>query len=103
LNHWRFQLHPCLNPNRLYSDSMTQAVAQILEEAEQLSAPERAELADRIVESLAHDLPPDIAQAQITEVRRRIAQVESGEVALIPGEEALARVRGLLSSARTAN
>ncbi len=82
---------------------MTQAVAQILEEAEQLSAPERAELADRIVESLAHDIPPDIAQAQITEVRRRIAQVEAGEVALIPGEEALAHVRRLVASARVAN
>ena len=82
---------------------MTQAVAQILEEAEQLSASERAELADRIVESLAHDIPPDIAAAQVAEVRRRIAQVESGEVALIPGEEALAQVRRLVASARAAS
>ena len=82
---------------------MTQAVAQILEEAEQLSASESAELADRIVESLAHDIPPDIAAAQIAEVRRRIAQVESGEVALIPGEEALAHVRRIVASARAAS
>ena len=82
---------------------MTQAVSQILKEAEQLSVPERAELADRIVEGLAHDIPPDIAQAQVTEVRRRIAQVEAGEVALIPGEEALAHVRQLVASARIAN
>ena len=82
---------------------MTQAVSQILKEAEQLSVPERAELADRIVESLAHDIPPDIAQAQVTEVRRRIAQVEAGEVALVPGKEALAHVRRLVASARTAN
>lgn len=79
---------------------MTQAVAQLLEEAEQLSVSERAELADRIVESLAHDIPPDVEQAQITEVRRRIAQVEAGEVALIPGEEALAHVRRIVASAR---
>ena len=72
---------------------MTQAVAQILEEAEQLSAPERAELTDRLVEGLTHNIPSDIARAQMTEVRRRIAQVESGEVALIPGDEALAHVR----------
>lgn len=77
---------------------MTQAVAQILEAADQLSAPERAELADRMVERLAHDIPPDIAEAQLTEVRRRIAQVEAGEVALIPGDEALAQVRRLLTS-----
>jgi putative addiction module component (TIGR02574 family) len=82
---------------------MTQAVAKILEEAERLSAPERAELADRLVERLAHEIPPDIAQAQIAEVRRRIAQVESGEVALIPGEEALAHVRRLVDSARATN
>lgn len=82
---------------------MTQAVAHILEEAEQLSAAERAELADRIVESLAHDIPPDIAAAQITEVRRRIAQVESGEVAIISGDEALARVRQIVASARAAS
>jgi putative addiction module component (TIGR02574 family) len=82
---------------------MTQAVARILEEAEQLSAPERAELADRIVESLAHDIPRDIAAVQISEVRRRIAQVESGEVAIIPGDEALARVRQLVASTRAAS
>ncbi len=82
---------------------MTQAVAQILEQAEQLSAVERAELADRIVESLAHDISPDIAQAQIAEVRRRIAQVEAGEVTLIPGDEALAHVRRTVASARAAS
>ena len=81
---------------------MTQAVAQILEEVEQLSAPERAELADRIVESLAYDISPDIAQAQISEVRKRIAEVEAGEVTLIPGEEALAHVRRIVASARLA-
>jgi putative addiction module component (TIGR02574 family) len=81
---------------------MSPAVAQILGEAEQLSVPERAELADRIVESLAHEIPADIAQAQIAEVRRRIAQVEAGEVAIIPGEEALAQVRQLLAFARAA-
>ena len=79
---------------------MTQAVAHLLEEARQLSSAERAELADRLVESLARDISPDIAQAQITEVRRRIAQVEAGEVALIPGEEALAYVRRLVTSTR---
>ena len=82
---------------------MTQALAQLLKEAEQLSAPERAELADRIVESLAHDIPSEIAAAQIAEVRRRITQVESGEIALIPGEQALAQVRRLVGPARMAN
>ena len=82
---------------------MTQAVSQILEEAAQLSASERAELADRIVESLANDPPLDIAAAQITEVRRRIVEVEAGEVSLIPGDEALAHVRRIVASARVAS
>lgn len=88
---------------RLYFGCMTQAVAHILEEAEQLSAAERAELADRLVESIANDIPQDIAAAQLAEVRRRITQVESGEVTLIPGDEALARVRKLVESARAAS
>lgn len=82
---------------------MTQAAAQILEAAEQLSAPERAELAERLVESLPHAITSAIAEAQIAEVRRRIAQVEAGEVALIPGAEALAHVRRLMASTPAAN
>ena len=82
---------------------MTQAVAHILAEVEQLSPPERAELADRLVETLAHSIPPEIERAQIEEVRRRITQVESGEVTLIPGEQALDQVRRLVASARKAS
>jgi len=81
---------------------MTRAVAQILEEAEQLSAPERADLADLLVERLAQNIPEDIEAAQVAEVRRRIADVDSGKVCLIPGEEALAQVRRLVESARPA-
>ncbi|GEM_PF-900453 len=57
----------------------------------------RAELTERLIESLAQDISPEITSAQLAEVRRRIAQVESGEVELIPGDEALARVRNLLA------
>ena len=72
---------------------MTQAVAHIPEEAEQLSAAERAELVDRLLESLDQDIPSDIAAAQTAEIQRRIAEVESGKVALIPAEEVFARLR----------
>ena len=82
---------------------MTQAVAHILSEVEQLSPPERADLADRLVETLTHNVPPEIERAQIEEVRRRIAEVDSGAVALIPGEEALRQVRRLVASARRAS
>ena len=57
----------------------------------------RAELTERLVERLGQDISPEITSEQLAEVRRRIAQVESGEVKLIPGDEALARVRNLLA------
>jgi hypothetical protein len=79
---------------------MTQAVAHILHEVERLSLDERAELTDRLVESLARDVPPEIERAHLEVVRRRMAQVESGEVSLIPGEDALAQVRRLVEEAR---
>ena len=79
---------------------MTQAVAHILPEVERLSLDERAELTDRLVESLARNVPPDIERAHLEEVRRRMAQVESGEVSLIPGDEALTEVRRLVEEAR---
>ena len=41
-------------------------------------------------------------RAQIAEVRRRIAEVESGEVALVPGEQALDQVRRVVAAARLA-
>lgn len=79
---------------------MTQAVAGILQEVEQLSPPERADLADRLIQTLAGDLPPEIGEAQLGEVHRRIAQVGSGEAIVVPGETALAKVRELVASAR---
>ena len=82
---------------------MTQTVARILAEVEQLSPPERADLADRLVEKLTHSIPPEIERAQIAEVRHRIAQIESGEVALVPGEQALEQIRQLVASARKAS
>ena len=57
----------------------------------------RAELTERLIASLAQDVSPEVTSAQLAEVRRRIAEVESGEAKLIPGDEALARVRNLLS------
>lgn len=70
---------------------------EIFRDAVALPPDVRAELTERLVASLAEDISPEITRAQLAEVRRRIAQVESGEVALIPGDETLARVRSLLA------
>ena len=70
---------------------------EIFRDAMALPPEARAELTERLVESLARDVSPETTSAQLAEVRRRIAQVESGEVELIPGDDALARVRHLLA------
>ncbi len=70
---------------------------EIFRDAMALPPDARVELTERLVESLAQDVSPEITSAQLAEVRRRIAQVELGEFELIPGDEALARVRNLLA------
>ena len=70
---------------------------EIFQDALALPLNVRAELTERLIASLADDVSPEITEAQLAEVRRRIAQVESGEASLIPGDEVLARVRSLLT------
>ena len=70
---------------------------EIFHDAVALPPDVRAELTERLIASLAEDVSPEITNAQLAEVRRRIAQVESGEATLIPGDEALERVRSLLA------
>ncbi len=78
---------------------MTEAVAHILSEVEQLSVSERVELTDRLVESLASESQTSVKRAQLEEVRRRVTQAESGEVTLIPGTQVLEEIRRLITSA----
>jgi len=70
---------------------------EIFQDAVALPHDVRAELTERLIASLAEDVSPEIIEAQLVEVRRRNAQVESGEAALIQGDEVLARVRNLLA------
>jgi putative addiction module component (TIGR02574 family) len=84
-------------------ESVTQAVAEILQAVEHLSAPERAELADRLMEALTADISPEIERAHLDEVRRRVAEVESGAVTLIPGDQVFAEARRIVETARRAS
>jgi putative addiction module component (TIGR02574 family) len=70
---------------------------EIFREAMTLSPEVRAELAERLIGSLAETVSPEILSAQLDEVRRRIAEVESGEAELIPGDEVFARARRLFA------
>lgn len=56
-----------------------------------LSAPDRARLVERLITSL--DTDPAIEEAWAEEVERRNAEIESGAVRLVPGPEALARLK----------
>jgi hypothetical protein len=76
---------------------MTQAVAHLLEEVDQLSADERAELADLLIERVSHNVSPKVERSQLFEVRRRIREVESSDVSLVDGATALALVRQIVA------
>ena len=63
-------------------------------EALKLSAEERARLADRLLASLSDGA--EVEEAWAAEVERRIAEIESGRVQLVPASEAIARARAAL-------
>ena len=65
---------------------MSPKVAEVLEQAQKLTEDERRELA---IELLDSSIAPEVEQAWIDEARRRIADVDSGEVATLSNEEAL--------------
>jgi putative addiction module component (TIGR02574 family) len=68
---------------------------EILElEALKLTPSDRAALAQRLLASLGEDT--QIEEAWAIEIERRIADVESGAVQVIPISEALAQVRAAL-------
>ena len=65
-------------------------------EAQALKLPpeERAQLADRLVDSLFKD--QNIEDAWSAEVERRIEEVESGRAKLIPAADSIARARAAI-------
>lgn len=99
LRHNRIQKYPGLLddgfPHMIVK--VTQALAEILKEVDQLSSSEKAELADHLAEQLGGEIPPDVERSHLDIVQRRLAEVESGAVELIPGDIALAQVRQAIS------
>jgi len=70
---------------------MSFAVEALEAEALNLSITDRARLVEKLIVSL--DSEPDVEAAWAAEVERRHAEMESGTVSLIPGPEALARLK----------
>jgi putative addiction module component (TIGR02574 family) len=69
---------------------MTPQVSQVLEKALALSTQERGLLIDHLIESLDEG-PADVGvqQAWDEEIKRRIDDIRSGKVKMIPGEQLL--------------
>jgi len=63
-------------------------------QALKLSPEERAQLADRLITSLFED--HEIEDAWAAEVERRVDEIESGRVKLIPSAESIARARAAI-------
>jgi hypothetical protein len=65
---------------------MSPEVAKLMEQARQLTDDERRELA---IELLDSTVAPELEAAWDDEARRRVADVDSGQVATLSNEEAL--------------
>ena len=73
---------------------MASSIEKIEAEALQLSAAERARLIERLISSL--DLDPEVEEAWAAEVERRNSEIQRGEVSLVSGPEALAKLKASL-------
>ncbi len=62
----------------------------------ELSPEERAQLAQRLLSSLAR--PPEVEAAWDAEIRRRVAELESGAMNTIAAEEVFAEARRRLNA-----
>lgn len=73
---------------------MARPLKEIEQELLNLPQTERARLARRLIVSLDEDVPADegVEAAWLEEIKRRDAEIESGEAELIPADEAMRRV-----------
>jgi hypothetical protein len=72
---------------------MSDLITELSQRARELVPEDRARLAEELLASLEGDLEPAVDAAWDEELRKRIAEVESGAVSLLPGAETLARLK----------
>lgn len=75
---------------------MSITLDQIVEETRQLPPDVVAELVDRILIARHGGIDSSVQESWKQETRRRIAEIESGQVQSISGEEVSARIRAKL-------
>ena len=72
---------------------MTAITDRVTEEALSLPADIRLNLVEKLITSLNLPIDKDIDRLWAEEAERRITQIESGEVRLVPGEEVFSKIR----------
>lgn len=75
---------------------MPRKVSEIVEEARQMPYGERAELIEQLIADSAKNLDPGIEKAWGDEAVRRLAEMESGKVKGVPGEQVAAEIRKIV-------
>ncbi len=76
---------------------MSAILAELQAQAKQLGAEERAQLASFLLDTLEPADSDDVSQAWKAEINTRWAEIERGEVELIPATEVFADLRRKLS------
>jgi putative addiction module component (TIGR02574 family) len=74
---------------------MSTSLEALEAEALKLAPADRSHLLERLIASLDSD--PEVEKAWEREADRRETELESGSVAAVPGDEAMARLRSKLS------
>lgn len=75
---------------------MSMTVDDICAEVMALPNESKAHLVDLLLADMAEHREPDVEQAQLASVRRRIEEVRTGAVRPVPAAEVLASVRKIL-------
>ena len=82
-------------PQRLET-AMTTLVDELSARAKTLSVQDRARLAEELLASLDQEPDSEVDAAWDCEIQRRVAEVESGSVALVSSEDVHAEARRLI-------
>ncbi|OPZ30961.1 MAG: putative addiction module component [Lentisphaerae bacterium ADurb.BinA184] len=75
---------------------MTTATIKLTDQLLSLPCEDRIYLVDRLLESLNAPSRQEIDRLWAEEAERRIAEIDSGKVKTIPGEQVFAEIRGRL-------
>jgi len=72
--------------------------AEVLKSALALEPEVRAALVDSLISSLDQQIDPDVEERWREEIFRRLQEIDSGAVALVPWEDARRRLRSRLQA-----